>query len=197
MATVVVEVYRVGCTECGGARGESGTTAPARRRSARGSKTRWGGPAKEGSGIAGGTAVRAFGAAGIADRQALPSALGREAEKSAAAAHGSGRDSPRQEGEVPHGGQQSGNGQEPLWFGKGAKKRRWTNTSGGNSTNGRGGRLKLPARGHRGNRSTKSILKWSPGCRIVFDKFHVMQHANDAIDEVRRAEFFPQGNEDA
>ncbi len=29
-------------------------------------------------------------------------------------------------------------------------------------------------------------------CRIVYDKFHVMQHANQAIDEVRRAEFFPQ-----
>ena len=40
---------------------------------------------------------------------------------------------------------------------------------------------------------TKSILKWSPGCRIVFDKFHVMQHANDALDEVRRAEFFRKG----
>jgi len=25
---------------------------------------------------------------------------------------------------------------------------------------------------------TKSILKWAPACRIVFDKFHVMQHAN-------------------
>jgi transposase len=26
----------------------------------------------------------------------------------------------------------------------------------------------------------------------VYDKFHVMQHANQAIDEVRRAEFFRQ-----
>jgi transposase len=25
---------------------------------------------------------------------------------------------------------------------------------------------------------------------IVYDKFHIMQHANKAIDEVRRAEFF-------
>jgi len=37
---------------------------------------------------------------------------------------------------------------------------------------------------------TKSILKWVPDCRIVFDKFAVMQHANKAVDEVRRAEFF-------
>ena len=42
---------------------------------------------------------------------------------------------------------------------------------------------------------TKSILRWLPRCKIVFDKFHVMQHANDAIDEVRRAEFFRKGIE--
>jgi len=38
-----------------------------------------------------------------------------------------------------------------------------------------------------------SIQKWAPQCTIVYDKFHVMQHANQAIDEVRRAEFFRQG----
>jgi transposase len=32
-----------------------------------------------------------------------------------------------------------------------------------------------------------------PECKIVFDKFHVMQHANAAVDEVRRAEFFRKG----
>ena len=42
---------------------------------------------------------------------------------------------------------------------------------------------------------TKSILSWAPACRIVFDKFHVMQHANRAVDEVRRAEFFRKGEE--
>lgn len=41
---------------------------------------------------------------------------------------------------------------------------------------------------------TKSILRWAPSCRIVFDKFHVMQHANAAVDEVRRAEFFRKGS---
>jgi transposase len=40
---------------------------------------------------------------------------------------------------------------------------------------------------------TASILKWAPQCRIVFDKFHVMQHACKAVDEVRRAEFFRKG----
>jgi transposase len=38
-----------------------------------------------------------------------------------------------------------------------------------------------------------SLQQWAPGCRIVYDKFHVLQHANAAIDEVRRAEFFRQG----
>jgi transposase len=36
------------------------------------------------------------------------------------------------------------------------------------------------------------LEQWAPQCKIVYDKFHVLQHANDAIDEVRRAEFFRQ-----
>lgn len=40
---------------------------------------------------------------------------------------------------------------------------------------------------------TASIREWAPRCRIVYDKFHVMQHANRAVDEVRRAEFFRKG----
>lgn len=38
-----------------------------------------------------------------------------------------------------------------------------------------------------------SIEQHAPNCRIVYDKFHVLRHANQAIDEVRRAEFFRQG----
>jgi transposase len=38
-----------------------------------------------------------------------------------------------------------------------------------------------------------SIEQWAPNCRIVYDKFHIMQHANNAVDEVRRAEFFRKG----
>ena len=38
-----------------------------------------------------------------------------------------------------------------------------------------------------------SIQQWAPNCQIVYDKFHIMQHANAAIDEVRRAEFFRKG----
>jgi transposase len=38
-----------------------------------------------------------------------------------------------------------------------------------------------------------SIEHWAPQCQIVYDKFHIMQHANDAVDEVRKAEFLRQG----
>ena len=40
---------------------------------------------------------------------------------------------------------------------------------------------------------SQSLLEWAPQCRIVHDKFHVIQHANQAVDEVRRAEFFRKG----
>ncbi len=39
----------------------------------------------------------------------------------------------------------------------------------------------------------QSIEEWAPQCRMVYDKFHIMQHANAAVDEVRRAEFFRKG----
>jgi transposase len=38
-----------------------------------------------------------------------------------------------------------------------------------------------------------SIEHWAPQCKIVYDKFHIIQHANDAVEEVRRAEFFRKG----
>jgi len=39
----------------------------------------------------------------------------------------------------------------------------------------------------------QSLEQWVPRCRIVYDKFHIMQHAGAAVDEVRRAEFFRKG----
>jgi hypothetical protein len=38
-----------------------------------------------------------------------------------------------------------------------------------------------------------SLEQHVPKAKIVYDKFHVMQHANAAVDEVRRAEFFRKG----
>lgn len=39
----------------------------------------------------------------------------------------------------------------------------------------------------------QSIAEWAGQCRIIFDKFHILAHAGKAVDEVRRAEFFRQG----
>ncbi len=39
----------------------------------------------------------------------------------------------------------------------------------------------------------QSMEQWLPKCRIIYDKFHIMQHAGAAVDEVRRAEFFRKG----
>jgi transposase len=39
----------------------------------------------------------------------------------------------------------------------------------------------------------QSLQEQVPHCRIVYDKFHILQHANGAVDEVRRAEFFRKG----
>ena len=39
----------------------------------------------------------------------------------------------------------------------------------------------------------QSLEQWLPQCRIIYDKFHVLQHASKAVDEVRRAEFFRKG----
>jgi transposase len=38
-----------------------------------------------------------------------------------------------------------------------------------------------------------SIAEWAPQSKIIYDKFHIMQHANQAVEEVRRAEFFRKG----
>ena len=38
-----------------------------------------------------------------------------------------------------------------------------------------------------------SLEAWAPQCSLIYDKFHIMQHANEAVTEVRRAEFFRQG----
>jgi transposase len=38
----------------------------------------------------------------------------------------------------------------------------------------------------------QSLEQWVPRCRIVYDKFHIMQHAGAAVDEVRRAVRAPE-----
>jgi len=81
---------------------------------------------------------------------------------------------------------------EPLWFGRERKK----------DTLDEFFDQELSARQRRGLQAAcvdmwkpfrLSIEQWAPNCRIVYDKFHVIQHANAAVDEVRRAEFFRRG----
>jgi transposase len=81
---------------------------------------------------------------------------------------------------------------EPLWFGRERKKEILDGFF----------EAELSARQRRGIEAAcvdmwepyrLSIAQWAPQCRIVYDKFHIMQHANLAIDEVRRAEFFRKG----
>jgi transposase len=38
-----------------------------------------------------------------------------------------------------------------------------------------------------------SLEQWVPRCSLIYDKFHVMKRANEAVAEVRRAEFFRKG----
>jgi transposase len=83
---------------------------------------------------------------------------------------------------------------EPLWFGRERKKETLDEFF----------RTELSSRQRKGIEAAcvdmwqpfrLSLEQWAPQCKVVYDKFHVLQHANDAIDEVRRAEFFRQGKE--
>src|SRR5450631_3253135 len=81
---------------------------------------------------------------------------------------------------------------EPLWFGRDRKKESLDSFF----------QTELSARQRRGIEAAcvdmwkpyrRSIEQWAPNCQIIYDKFHIMQHANAAVDEVRRAEFFRKG----
>jgi transposase len=81
---------------------------------------------------------------------------------------------------------------EPLWFGRERKKETLDEFF----------QTELSARQRRGITAAcvdmwepfrLSIEQWAPNCRIVYDKFHILQHANAAVDEVRREEFFRKG----
>ena len=81
---------------------------------------------------------------------------------------------------------------EPLWFGRERKKESLDEFF----------QTELGARQRRGIEAAcvdmwkpyrLSIEQWAPNCGIIYDKFHIMQHANGAVDEVRRAEFFRKG----
>jgi transposase len=81
---------------------------------------------------------------------------------------------------------------EPLWFGRERKKETLDGFF----------QTELSAQQRRGIQAAcldmwkpyrLSIEQWAPNCQIIYDKFHIMQHANQAVDEVRREEFFRKG----
>src|SRR5262252_2297165 len=39
----------------------------------------------------------------------------------------------------------------------------------------------------------QSLEQWVPQCRIVYDKFHILQHANKTVDEIQQTKFFHKG----
>jgi len=81
---------------------------------------------------------------------------------------------------------------EPLWFGRERKKETLDEFFQGEFSTRQRARIEA-ACVDMWEPYRLSIEQWAPNCRIVYDKFHVMQHANAAVDEVRRAEFFRKG----
>ena len=81
---------------------------------------------------------------------------------------------------------------EPLWFGRERKKETLDNFFQKDLSELQRSRLEA-ACVDMWEPFRQSIQQWAPRCRIVYDKFHIMQHANQAVDEVRRAEFFRKG----
>jgi len=81
---------------------------------------------------------------------------------------------------------------EPVWFGRERKKETLDGFFEGELTGRQ--RMRITAACvDMWEPYRLSIEQWASNCRIVYDKFHVMQHANKAIDEVRRTEFFRKG----
>jgi transposase len=118
-------------------------------------------------------------------------ALGRDAAQAGPAADGCGRDLCGQEAEVHHRGQQPGDG-EPVWFGAERKKETLDEFFEKQLSPFQRGAVQA-ACVDMWEPFKQSIDQWLPNCRIIYDKFHIIKHANAAVDEVRRAEFFRKG----
>lgn len=81
---------------------------------------------------------------------------------------------------------------EPLWFGKERKKETLDEFFRTQLRSGQRKRIEA-ACVDMWEPFRLSMEEWIPGCRLIYDKFHIIQHANDAVDEVRRAESFRKG----
>ena len=81
---------------------------------------------------------------------------------------------------------------EPLWFGGDRKKETLDGFFRTQLSRRQRGRIEATCL-DMWEPFRQSIEQWAPRCRIVYDKFQIIQHANDAVEEVRRAEFFRRG----
>ena len=82
---------------------------------------------------------------------------------------------------------------EPVWFGQDRKKATLDDFFSQELSRGQWGRI-AAACVDMWAPFKSSIEQWARQCAIVYDKFHIMQHANKAVDGVRRAEFFRKGS---
>jgi hypothetical protein len=78
---------------------------------------------------------------------------------------------------------------EPLWFGRERKKETLDEFFEKHLGAFQRSAIRA-ARVDMWERFRQSLEQWVPECRIIYDKFHILQHASQAVDEVRRAEFF-------
>jgi len=81
---------------------------------------------------------------------------------------------------------------EPLWFGRERKKETLDEFL-GQQLSAFQRRVMQAACIDMWEPFRQSLQQWVPQCQIIYDKFHVLQHAGKAVDEVRRAEFFRKG----
>ena len=81
---------------------------------------------------------------------------------------------------------------EPVWFGKERKKETLDEFFRSQLSSAQRGRITVACM-DMWEPFRQSVQEWATNCAIVYDKFHIMQHANQAVDEVRRAEFFRKG----
>ena len=81
---------------------------------------------------------------------------------------------------------------EPLWFGRERKKETLDEFL-GQQLSAFQRRMVQAACVDMWEPFRQSLEQWVPRCQIIYDKFHILQHASKAVDEVRRAEFFRKG----
>ena len=81
---------------------------------------------------------------------------------------------------------------EPLWFGRERKKETLDEFL-GQQLSAFQRRVVQAACVDMWEPFRQSLEQWVPQCQIIYDKFHILQHASKAVDEVRRAESFRKG----